>query len=371
MALILISPPAVEPVTISELKNFLKVDPGDDTQDDVLATLAMAARSWCEGFTGRRFVQQTWQLLMDFFPGYIDLKIAGAKVSSPFVSGSTAVLVGIRYAVMLPYPPCQALVSFIYQNANGQLTSMITGPTNIGGVTNTEGDLIGINTTEPHGLQSGASLTISGNAPLLALLDGQAQQVVTVTDANDFLLNGSIGTGSSIPTEGTITGENFVQDLSSNPARLTPVFGQMWPVARVVVNAVAITFVCGYAIPVTISMDGTTENITATGYTWQTTDIGRPISVPGAGLNGVTLNTAIASITSGTVAVARYKSSTEVSDVTALLVNAPSANPSHWEMFKAAIKLLVAHWYENRVPDESNIPMSVKAVLWPTRDLRF
>ena len=29
--------------TISELKNFLKVDPGDATQDDVIATLAMAA----------------------------------------------------------------------------------------------------------------------------------------------------------------------------------------------------------------------------------------------------------------------------------------------------------------------------------------
>jgi hypothetical protein len=371
MALVLISPPAVEPVTISELKNFLKVDPGDDTQDDVIATLAMAARSWCEGFTGRRFVQQTWQLLMDFFPGYIDLKIAGAKVSSPFVSGSNAVLVGIRYAVLLPYPPCQSLVSFIYQNANGQLTSMITGPTNIGGVTNTEGAPIGINTTEPHGLQSGASVVIAGNSPLLALLDGQAGQVITVTDANDFLLNGSIGTGSSIPAVGSATGFNFVADLASNPGRLTPVFGQMWPVARVVVNAVAITFVSGYAIPVTVSMDGTTGNITATGYTWQATDIGRPISVPGAGMNGMTLNTAIASITSGTVAVARNKSSTGVSDVTALLVNAPSANPSHWEMFKAGIKLLVAHWYENRVPDESNIPMSVKAVLWPTRDLRF
>src|SRR5580692_3110149 len=163
MALILISPPAAEPVTISELKNFLKVDPGDNTQDDVIATLAMAARSWCEGFTGRRFVQQTWQLLMDFFPGYIDLKIAGAKVSSPFVSGSNAVLVGIRYAIQLPYPPVTAIDSFVYQNANGQITSMIVGPLNIGGVTNTLNRPISINTTVPHGLTSGATVTLAGN----------------------------------------------------------------------------------------------------------------------------------------------------------------------------------------------------------------
>src|ERR1700733_11358885 len=100
MGLILITPPAVEPVSLSELKEFLKVDPTDTTQDNVLATLAMAARSWCEVFTARRFVQQTWALFMDFFPGYIDLKISGSKVSSPFVSGSNAVLVGIRYAIV-------------------------------------------------------------------------------------------------------------------------------------------------------------------------------------------------------------------------------------------------------------------------------
>jgi hypothetical protein len=249
---------------------------------------------------------------------------------------------------------------------------MILGPFNIGRVTNTEGPPISINTTEPHGLQSGASVVIAGNSTLLALLDGQAEQVITVTDANDFLLNGSIGTGSSIPAEGTITGENFVQDLSSNPARLTPVFGQMWPVARVVVNAVAITFVCGYAIPITVSAPNTDDPnaIAASGYTFLATDVGRPISIPGAGNNGGTLSTVIASV-DGANAETRDPVFRAVTDATALLVNAPSANPSHWEMFKAAIKLLVAHWYENRVPDESNIPMSVKAVLWPTRDLRF
>lgn len=369
MALVLITPPAVEPVSLYELKEFLKVDPTDSSQDNVLTTLAMAARSWCEVFTARRFVKQTWALYMDFFPGYIDLKIAGAKVSSPFVSGSNAVLVGIRYAIVLPYPPVRQIESFIYQNANGQVTSMIVGPLTIGGVTNTINQPISINTVLPHGLPSGATVVIADNAPLLALLNGQASQVITVIDANDFTLNGTIGTGASIGTAGTVTGYNYVSDILSNPARLTPLFGQMWPVARVVVNAIEVQFQIGYAIPIPVSMDGTTGAVTSS-YTFLATDVGRPLSVPGAGPGGGTLNTIVASVTDG-VATTRDVSSTAVSGVTSLLVNTPSANPYHWEMFKAGIKLLTAHWYEGRVPDDSNIPMSVKAVLWPARDLRF
>lgn len=215
MALVLVTPPAVEPVALSELKDFLRVDSGDTSNDAVITSLATAARTWCEVYTQRRFITQTWKLLMDFFPGYVDLRLAGQKVSSPFVSGSNAVLVGIRYAIVLPYPPVQSISAFQYLNANGTTTTMTSG-----------------------------------------------------TD--------------------------YTQDLSSQPARLTPPFGSMWPVARVVPNAVEVDFVCGY---------------------------GDAIAVP----DGI----------------------------------------------KTAIKLMTSYWYENRVPDDSNIPMAVKAVLGPYRDLRF
>lgn len=290
MALTLITPPAVEPVSISELKEFLRVDQFDTSQDNVLLTLGMAARNWCETFTARRFVQQTWRLYMDFFPGFVDTKVVGSKVSSPFVSGANAILVGIRYAVLLPYPPCQSIVSFAYQNANGSVTNLTT--------------------------------------------------------------------------------DEYVQDFASNPARLTPLFGQMWPVARVVVNAIEIDYVCGYAVPITVSLSVTGDPTTVLGYTFAATDVGRPITIPGAGGAGCMLNTVIASVTSG-VGKLRDPALTETRNATALLVNAPNGNPSHWEMFKAGIKLLVAHWYENRVPDESDVPMSVKAVLYPTRDMRL
>lgn len=295
MALINVVPPAVEPVSLAELKEFLRVDSGDTSNDAVISSLAIAARSWAEVYTQRRFITQTWQLSMDFFPGYIDTKLAGQKVSAPFVAGPNAILVGIRYAMVLPFPPIQTIETFTYQNANGQVTSMSTGPSTIASVTNSIGQPIQITTAAPHGLLTGGSVTIAGNDSLLTWLNGETTEDITILSPTTFLLNGTVGDGTSIAGGGTVTGYNYVLDLLSQPARLMPVFGQMWPVARVVANAVQIEYVCGYGDDETTIPEG----------------------------------------------------------------------------IKTGIKLLTNYWYENRVPDESNIPMAVKAVLGPYRDLRF
>lgn len=294
MALIPLTPPSVEPVTLAELKEFCRVDLDDTSQDNVLATLGMAARSWAEVFTQRRFVKQTWRLLMDFFPGYIDTKLAGQRVASPFVSGSNAVLVGIRYAIALPSPPVQSIEAFQYQDANGNVTPMVAG-----------------------------------------------------TD--------------------------YEKDLQSNPARLTPVFGKMWPVARVVPNAVQVDYAVGYAMPVIVSTGSPASQITSPNYVFQPTDVGRPISIPFGGANGATLNTVISAVSSPPSGSASLRNapSTTLQNVVALLVNAANGNPSHWEMIKGGIKMLVEKWYEVRIPDENNIPAQVKSILWPVRDLRF
>lgn len=371
MALICTAPPLVEPVSLPELKLMLRMYPNDTSQDDVLTTLNIAARSWCETISQRRFVQQTWSLLMDYFPGYIDLKLAGQKVSSPFVSGSNAVLVGIRYAIVLPYPPVQTLNGFIYQNANGEVTSMIVGPLTIASVTNLNEQPVSIQTTQPHGLQSGASVSIAGNSSLLAALGGIATQVITVTDDYDFTLNGSVGTGSSISGGGTVTGYNFVQDLLSQPARLTPVFGQMWPVARVVVNAIDANFTSGYATPITVTATNSSAQITSS-YTFTALNVGQPISIPGASASGSALNTIVQSVNGEGVATLRDTPGTAVSSVTSLLVN--YGNALHWEIIRGAIKLLVNAWYVNRVPNldpKSDAIIAAKRALGPVTDMRF
>jgi hypothetical protein len=292
MALECISPPVVEPVSLAELKEFLRLDAGDTSQDGTITELALDARAWCETFTARRFVKQGWRLSMDFFPGYIDLKLAGTKVSSPFVSGSNAVLVGIRYAVVLPYPPVRSIDLFQYQDGNGHTTAMVDGV-------------------------------------------------------------------------------DFIKDLRSNPARLTPPFGQMWPVARVVVNAIELDYTLGYAQPIQVNTNGST--VTAAGsppnYLFQATDLGRPIWIPGAGTGGKDLNTILSAVTGAPASTAtlRDASGTAVNGVTALLVNA--GIPAHWPKIKRGIKVMTFDSYYRRSP-RAQTEDTVQRILYPVRDLR-
>jgi hypothetical protein len=378
MALYPILSPAAEPVALDELKEFLRLDAGDTSQDNLIRALAIAARVWCETYTRRKFVQQTWRLALDYFPGYIDMRLAGSKVSSPFVSGSNAILVGIRYAVVLPYPPVRRIARFAYQNANGDVTSLIQGPTTIATVVNATGRAVEIDTALPHGLASGAPVAIAGNSALAAVLPNQALQVVTVLSPTRLTVNASVGTGTTIAGGGTVTGYNFVADLQSNPARLTPLFGQMWPVARVVVNAVEIDYELGYAAPITVTAAAGGKAISATDYVFTAADVGRPISIPGAGAasdwsdGGGTLNTAIASVSNppdGNATV-RDAVQTDVADVTALLVNAAACNAGHWELIKSGIKMHTLGKFEKRLPD-SEINDNVGAILAPVRDLRY
>ncbi len=65
-AFTLVTPPVVEPVTLSEMKTQARVD--TDADDTLIAALITAARQWAERFTGRAFIAQTWRLWLDVPP---------------------------------------------------------------------------------------------------------------------------------------------------------------------------------------------------------------------------------------------------------------------------------------------------------------
>ncbi|HUJ04057.1 MAG TPA: head-tail connector protein [Rhizomicrobium sp.] len=67
MPLELVTPPAAEPVTLSDAKLHLKVDTGDD--DALITSLIAAARARAEWHTGRAFITQSWRLWLDGWPG--------------------------------------------------------------------------------------------------------------------------------------------------------------------------------------------------------------------------------------------------------------------------------------------------------------
>jgi hypothetical protein len=282
VALLTIAPPALEPVTTAQLISYGHIDANEDAS--LLAMLISAAREWAEAFCERAFVFQTKRLLMDFFPGYVDFKMAGQRVSSPFVSGSNAVLVGIRYAVALPWPIARSVVNFQYQDENGNIQVMAAG-----------------------------------------------------TD--------------------------FIVDLDSQPARLMPLFGQMWPVARVVANAVQVDYVTGYSGPIMVSVTAGSAVLTSSAGFLQR-DVGAPISIPKAADGVAPFVTSILSVDANGVATLAAMAPHSASLVTTTFGTIPMS-------VQLAILALAATWYEKRVPDNNDVPFGVKALLYPYRDLRL
>jgi uncharacterized phiE125 gp8 family phage protein len=75
MSLQLITPPAIEPVTLDDTKLHLKVDTSDD--DALITRLITAARARAEWHTGRALNTQSWILWLDCWPqcGIIEIPL--------------------------------------------------------------------------------------------------------------------------------------------------------------------------------------------------------------------------------------------------------------------------------------------------------
>ncbi len=85
----LVTPPAAEPVTLSEAKAHLRVTATDD--DSSITAQIAAARVWAEDFTQRALITQTWDLKLDAFADEMEI----------------------------PLPPLQSVTSVKYLDADG------------------------------------------------------------------------------------------------------------------------------------------------------------------------------------------------------------------------------------------------------------
>lgn len=66
-SLVIVTPPAVEPVTLQEAKDWCR---GPTSADDTLITgLITAARRYIEKYISRALITQTWDYWLDYFPG--------------------------------------------------------------------------------------------------------------------------------------------------------------------------------------------------------------------------------------------------------------------------------------------------------------
>lgn len=174
--------PFCEPVSLAEMKNWLRVSSSDD--DDDISDLITAAREYCEMFTRRSFINKGYVQVLDAFPYFAD-----AAYST------------------LAYPPhwySLARYSTTAWNYSQQI-----------------------------------KLFFSRVAP-----DGGSPITPSVTiDYIDAHAAPQTLTGTTDPTNTTA---DFWADVVSEPARLFPPAGKYWPPAYYHGNAVRIHFVAGY-----------------------------------------------------------------------------------------------------------------------------
>jgi uncharacterized phiE125 gp8 family phage protein len=103
MSLEIISPPALEPVTLADAKAHLKVDTTDD--DALIARLITSARARAEWHTGRALITQSWILWRDTWPcnGIVEIPLpplqSVAAVTVYALDDSATVLDAATYQV--------------------------------------------------------------------------------------------------------------------------------------------------------------------------------------------------------------------------------------------------------------------------------
>lgn len=80
MAMALITPAATLPVSLTQVKTFLKVENTDD--DILISDLINQAVTYIENYTGQKLITQTWRLFFDELPAGAILELALAPVIS-------------------------------------------------------------------------------------------------------------------------------------------------------------------------------------------------------------------------------------------------------------------------------------------------
>lgn len=97
---------SIEPLTLDAMKLHLRVD--GTAEDDAITAYMKAARIFCEDYTGRAFINQTWRLKIDDFPSLVK----NQHYYDAFIE--------------LPRAPLSSVTSITYIDADGNVQTLST-----------------------------------------------------------------------------------------------------------------------------------------------------------------------------------------------------------------------------------------------------
>lgn len=144
----------------------------------------------------------------------------------------------------------------------------------------------------------------------------------------------------------TLASSKYRVDAESDTPRITPAFGESWPITRDVVNAVTVKYWAGYATPFTA--DTATDTLTAKNHPYANGDRVSLYNSGGSLPSGLSADESYyvvgASGDNLQLSTSEGGSAVDITDVgsgTSFLGLVP-------DEIRHAMLLLVAHWYENR-----------------------
>ena len=119
---VITTPPDGEPISLDLVKQALRIDAGDTSQDDYLNHLITTARESAETFTSRGYVTQTITEYYDHFPGAhfpLDaIFAAGVAPGFPYYAGRNRLHHHHNY-LELSRSPLKTLTSIQYKDTDG------------------------------------------------------------------------------------------------------------------------------------------------------------------------------------------------------------------------------------------------------------
>ncbi|MBO9598636.1 MAG: phage head-tail connector protein [Cohnella sp.] len=162
-----IAPPAIEPVSLEEVRAQLRIELDDDSYDSILNPLISAAREWCEGYQNRTYITQTLELALDRWPrGNVielprpplqsvmsvtfgsdiwdadaytvdDYSIVGRIVAKSWPSGALPDANGIKIRYLAGYEPVEGkdITGKVLGTGDGEEQTYTVGPVKLDSVT--------------------------------------------------------------------------------------------------------------------------------------------------------------------------------------------------------------------------------------------
>jgi hypothetical protein len=137
MGLKILTPPALEPISLADARLHLRITGTSDAtiatpEDSLIKMLISSARRAAETITRRALITQQWKMVFDRFPSPMGGRLAdywlGQSWGMSGMSGVSQFAPTDRtgYAIMLPFPPLLTVDSIVYQNPAAVLTTLPT-----------------------------------------------------------------------------------------------------------------------------------------------------------------------------------------------------------------------------------------------------